>query len=220
MQAKSVSAVAQCRTSFCSWGNGSVRLRFHPLFCLKNEQFARVSPCEPRAIAGVGAVAALLILAAPASADQLRTATYLIDATGAVAPVGEVLVAGGDGGARFLVEMRGPLPGEYELRIHTEAECGPGTDQRGAMAPGLAAGDLWRPSDGAAQVNMVADRPPPVAGGDDGSPPNLPTLRVARDGRVIARIEEPRIADATQLWHRSLVLHDPSGRRIACGVID
>jgi Cu/Zn superoxide dismutase len=52
------------------------------------------------------------------------------------------------------------------------------------------------------------------------SPPKLPRLRVAQDGRAIARIEEPSIVDATQLWHCSLVLHDPPGRRIACGVID
>jgi Cu/Zn superoxide dismutase len=175
---------------------------------------------ELRRLRHCAAALALLGAAGTAKAEQLRAAMYLIDAAGALGPAGEVVLADGQARTRLLVEMRGLAPGEHELRIHTEAECGPGPDERGALAPGVAAGDLWRPSDGAAQVDMVADRPPPVAGGADDSPPKLPRLRVAQDGRAIARIEEPSIVDATQLWHCSLVLHDPSGRRIACGVID
>ncbi len=170
-------------------------------------------------IAGCIAGAALLFHPEPASAEQLRAAIYLIDASGPAGPAGEVLIADGEAGARFLVELHDLRAGEYRLRIHMEGDCAPGPDNRGAMAPGVAAGEPWKPSDGAARTGMVVDLPPADQTAADVAP-ELPSLQVAADGRVALDFVEPSIADATQLWHRSLVVHDGAGRRIACGVID
>jgi Cu/Zn superoxide dismutase len=68
---------------------------------------------------------------------------------------------------------------------------------------------------------MAADLPPAADGGPDGdATPEFPPLAVGADGRAVAEFVEPRLGDVTRLWHRSLVVHDEAGRRVACGVLD
>ncbi|MFO1049408.1 MAG: superoxide dismutase family protein [Geminicoccaceae bacterium] len=164
------------------------------------------------------ALAASILLAGTVHAEDLRASLHLIDAHGILGPAGEILLADSPDGARLLVELRHMPPGSYRLQIHRGASCDPGPDDAGEMAAGVLAGEPWAPADGPGDVGMVADQPPP---GPDASttPPDLPPLEVDADGHAYREIIVAEIPDVNVLWYRSFVLHDPEGRRIACGIV-
>jgi superoxide dismutase, Cu-Zn family len=162
-------------------------------------------------------------LAGTAGAQELSATMNQISAEGVGESIGEVRVTSTDGGAMFRGELSGLPEGEHGFHVHENGDCGPGPNDQGQTAAGMAAGGHWDPQDTGAHLGPEGD----------GHLGDLPIIVVTPDGAANIAAMAPRITDASQLQGKALMIHaggdnyrdEPEplgggGGRIACGVIE
>jgi Cu-Zn family superoxide dismutase len=165
---------------------------------------------------------ALALGAKPAAAETIIAPMALATPAGAGAPIGEVIISDGAGGARFHVQLHGLPPGPHGFHVHQNPSCAPATAADGKVTAAGGAGGHLDP----AKTGMHMG---PMENGHLG---DLPFVTVATDGTADQTLVAPRIASVAELRGRALMLHaggdnysdQPAplgggGPRIACGVI-
>jgi Cu-Zn family superoxide dismutase len=155
-----------------------------------------------------------------AEAQEFRVAMNLISADGIGEPIGEVAITETPAGVSFMPQLRGLPAGEHGFHLHENGDRGPGSNDEGQMAAGMAAGDHWDLADAGAHRGPSAD----------GHLGDLPVLVVQADGSADGEVTAPRIDDLTRLEGKALMIQaggdnfsdqpEPlGGGRIACGLI-
>jgi Cu-Zn family superoxide dismutase len=166
----------------------------------------------------VVAVAGALALGA-AHAD-MKVNINAIDAKGAGANLGTVVISEGkDGGVVFTPALSGLSPGQHGFHVHENPTCEP-KEKDGKLEPGEAAGAHYDPDKSGKHAG-------PKGAGHKG---DLPPLVVDSFGYAKTAVVAPRLKLA-ELKNRSLMIHaggdngtdtpanGGGGTRIACGVI-
>jgi len=162
---------------------------------------------------------AILFCAGNAFADTTGQMT-LVDAKGAGASVGQVVITESKYGLVFTPALTGLPPGAHGFHLHQNASCD-AKEKDGKMTPALAAGGHYDPSD-----SKRHDTP-----WGDGHLGDLPALVVNADGSASQPVIAPRLK-AADLAGRALMVHvggdnhadhpaalGGGGARMACGVI-
>lgn len=154
-------------------------------------------------------------------AEELRAEMYLITPEAMNKPIGLVMIARTDAGAKFVANLQGLPPGQHGFHVHENGDCGSGPTDDGTIA-GMAAGGHYDPEHTGTHLGPEGQ----------GHPGDLPFLTVQADGRGVGETIAPRIKNAAQLKGKALIIHaggdnysdqpEPSGgggARIACGII-
>ena len=165
-------------------------------------------------------IAALLVLAGSASAEQIVVQMNLISDQGSGASIGTVTLTDTPQGLTLAPALSGLTPGNHGFHIHEKPDCAAGV-MDGKPAPGLAAGGHYDPT-------SAGKHEGPVANGHLG---DLPVLKVGADGKATETVVAPRLKTG-DVKGRSLMIHaggdnyadvpeklGGGGGRIACGVI-
>jgi len=165
-------------------------------------------------------IAALLVLAGSASAEQIVVQMNLISDQGVGASIGTVTLTDTPQGLKLAPALSGLMPGNHGFHIHENPECATGVKD-GKPTPGLAAGGHYDPA-------SAGKHEGPVGKGHLG---DLPVLTVGADGKATETVVAPRLKTG-DVKGRSLMIHaggdnyadvpeklGGGGGRIACGVI-
>ena len=165
-------------------------------------------------------IAALLVLAGSASAEQIVVQMNLISDQGVGASIGTVTLTDTPQGLKLAPALSGLMPGNHGFHIHENPECATGVKD-GKPTPGLAAGGHYDPA-------SAGKHEGPVGKGHLG---DLPVLTVGADGKATETVVAPRLKTG-DVRGRSLMIHaggdnyadvpeklGGGGGRIACGVI-
>ena len=165
-------------------------------------------------------IAALLVLAGSASAEQIVVQMNLISDQGSGASIGTVTLTDTPQGLKLAPALSGLMPGNHGFHIHEKPECAAGVKD-GKPTPGLAAGGHYDPA-------SAGKHEGPVGKGHLG---DLPVLTVGADGKATKTVVAPRLKTG-DVRGRSLMIHaggdnyadvpeklGGGGGRIACGVI-
>jgi len=165
-------------------------------------------------------IAALLVLAGSASAEQIVVQMNLISDQGVGASIGTVTLTDTPQGLKLAPALSGLMPGNHGFHIHEKPECAAGVKD-GKPTPGLAAGGHYDPA-------SAGKHEGPVGKGHLG---DLPVLTVGADGKATETVVAPRLKTG-DVRGRSLMIHaggdnyadvpeklGGGGGRIACGVI-
>jgi Cu-Zn family superoxide dismutase len=165
-------------------------------------------------------IAALLVLAGSASAEQIVVQMNLISDQGVGASIGTVTLTDTPQGLKLAPALSGLTPGNHGFHIHEKPECAAGLKD-GTLTPGLAAGGHYDPA-------SAGKHEGPVGKGHLG---DLPVLTVGADGKATNPVVAPRLKTG-DVKGRSLMIHSGGdnyadvpeklgggGGRIACGVI-
>jgi len=165
-------------------------------------------------------VAAVVLAAGPAAHADLVVPMNAVDAKGAAATAGQVVVSETRYGLVFTPALTGLPPGLHGFHVHENPSCGP-KEQDGKPVPALAAGGHYDPA---------ATKRHGLPWGD-GHLGDLPALYVDAAGNATQPVLAPRLKLA-DLNLRSLMLHaggdnhadhpaplGGGGARIVCGVI-
>jgi superoxide dismutase, Cu-Zn family len=160
------------------------------------------------------------ILYAGNAMAEITVQMYAVDAKGVGVNVGQVTISESKYGMVFTPSLKGLSPGLHGFHLHQNASC-EAADKDGKMAPALAAGGHYDPTD--------AKRHGAPWG--DGHAGDLPALFVDTEGNANQPVLAPRIK-AADLSGRSLMVHaggdnhadhpaplGGGGVRIVCGVI-
>ncbi len=167
------------------------------------------------ALPAVAAVAAAI-----ANPGDIVVPMTLVDAKGAGASVGEVVVSESRHGLVFTPRLKGLPPGLHGFHVHEHASCAP-AEKDGAMVAAQGAGAHYDP-----QKSGHHGLP-----WGDGHLGDLPAIYVGADGTASYPVLAPRLS-RKDLAGRSLMVHaggdnhadhpaplGGGGGRIACGVI-
>ena len=124
------------------------------------------------------------ILAAPASAAELRAPVHLVTSGGVGAEIGTAQIVDVDSGAKLLLMLRGLPPGEHGLQFMEAGTCDPssGTPWRPAGAGSDDAPFIFVGADGAATGALIL----PGASAGELRGRALVLLEHRRDGAAIA----------------------------------
>jgi Cu-Zn family superoxide dismutase len=165
-------------------------------------------------------LAAVLVLAGAASAEQIVVQMNLISDQGAGASIGTVTLTDTPKGLKLAPSLDGLTPGKHGFHIHEKPECAAGLKD-GKQAAGIAAGGHYDPANAGKHAG-------PVGKGHLG---DLPVLTVGADGKATKAVVAPRLKTG-DVKGRSLMIHaggdnygdvpeklGGGGGRIACGVI-
>ena len=165
-------------------------------------------------------IAALLVLAGSASAEQVVVQMNLITDQGVGASIGTVTLTDTPQGLKLAPALSGLTPGSHGFHVHEKPSCAAG-QKDGKLAAGFAAGGHYDPS-------SMGKHEGPVGTGHLG---DLPVLMVGADGKATEAVVAPRLK-AGDVKGRSLMIHaggdnysdvpeklGGGGGRIACGVI-
>ena len=165
-------------------------------------------------------IAALLVLAGSASAEQIVVQMNLISDQGSGASIGTVTLTDTPQGLKIAPAISGLTPGYHGFHIHEKPECAAGL-MDGKPAPGFAAGGHYDPA-------STGKHEGPAGKGHLG---DLPALKVGADGKATETMVAPRLKSGEVKGH-SLMIHaggdnyadvpeklGGGGGRIACGVI-
>ncbi len=175
----------------------------------------------PRVLSWLLAPAAVAVLAvAIASPEATVVPMTLVDAKGAGAPIGEVVVSETRYGLVFTPRLQGLPPGVHGFHVHEHASCAP-AEKDGTMVAAQGAGAHYDPQRTALHAEPWGD----------GHLGDLPALYVGVDGKASYPVLAPRLT-RSDLAGRSLMVHaggdnhadhpaplGGGGGRIACGVI-
>lgn len=174
-----------------------------------------------RLLCCVLALGAGTALAGPIAAAAERVVPMaLVDAKGAVTPIGDVVVSESAHGLVFTPRLEGLPPGLHGFHVHEKPSCAP-AEKDGAMVAAGGAGAHYDPK----------------ASGHHGLPwgdghlGDLPAIYVGADGKANYPVLAPRLV-LKDLAGRSLMVHaggdnhsdhpaplGGGGARIACGVV-
>lgn len=165
-------------------------------------------------------IAALLVLAGSASAEQIVVQMNLITDQGVGASIGTVTLTDTSQGLKLAPALSGLTPGNHGFHVHQKPSCAAGLKD-GKPAAGFAAGGHYDPA-------SAGKHEGPVGKGDMG---DLPVLTVGADGKATETVVAPRLKTGDVKGH-SLMIHaggdnysdvpeklGGGGGRIACGVI-
>jgi superoxide dismutase, Cu-Zn family len=165
-------------------------------------------------------IAALLVLAGAASAEQIVVRMNLISDQGVGASIGTVTLTDTPQGLKLAPALSGLKPGIHGFHVHEKPECAAGLKD-GKPAPGLAAGGHYDPAG-------TGKHEGPDGKGHLG---DLPALTVGSDGKATETVVAPRLKTG-DVKGRSLMIHaggdnyadvpeklGGGGGRIACGII-
>jgi Cu-Zn family superoxide dismutase len=169
----------------------------------------------------VAALAAMLITAAVARADELVITVYVLNDTGMGEKLGSVTAVDTEYGLMLTPSLTGLTPGLHGFHVHEHGDCSPAMKD-GKMVPGLAAGGHYDPAKTGKHLGPYGD----------GHLGDLPPLYVAPDGSATLVLLAPRLKVKDLAGH-SLMIHaggdnfsdEPAalgggGARVACGMIE
>lgn len=170
---------------------------------------------------------ALLVLgAASAEAAETTVEMHAVTVDGVGESIGTVAIRDSDqGGAVFIANLKGLLPGPHGFHIHENGSCEPAENDEGEMAAAQAAGGHWDPA-------STGEHRGPGGRGHKGDLPVLQVL-VDEDGaKPVRRIEYAPHVTPAEISGLALMIHENGdnyrdepkplgggGPRVACGVI-
>ena len=174
-----------------------------------------------RWLVGLG-TAAVLVVAAPAAAQQATATMHAVSAEGVGEEIGTIQLADGAGGLTISTDLRDLPPGAHGFHLHAEGSCEPAHNEEGQMTAAQAAAGHYDPDDTGKHAGPEGD----------GHKGDLPVLEVAADGTAQVTLTAPRLAVA-DVGGRALMIHaggdnysdEPKplgggGARIACGLVE
>ena len=167
----------------------------------------------------VAALAAMLMTAGMARAEELVITVYALNDAGMGDKIGTVTAADTPYGLLLTPALKGLTPGMHGFHVHENGSCMP-AEKDGKMVAGLAAGGHFDPAKTGKHLGPYGD----------GHLGDLPPLFVAADGSATMPLLAPRLK-VKDLAGRSLMIHaggdnysdQPAalgggGARVACGV--